>query len=145
MLTFSGACHYGNLRLQITLPGEPADYAPRACDCDFCRKHGAAFVSHHAGALRIEAGRADDLLRYRQGSGQAECLCCAHCGVFVAVVSRLDGNLYGTANVRALDGDPGFAASVTVSPRLLGAEDKRGRWQANWCADVAMVYSEEEG
>ncbi len=142
MLSLSGACHCGALRLQLTLPGDPADYAPRACDCDFCRKHGAAFVSHPTGALRIEAGRADDLLRYRQGSGQAECLCCAHCGVFVAVVSRLDGHLYGTVNVRALEADPGFAASITVSPRLLGAEDKRGRWQANWCADVTLAYAE---
>ena len=43
MLSLSGACHCGALRLQLTLPGDPADYAPRACDCDFCRKHGAAF------------------------------------------------------------------------------------------------------
>ncbi len=59
MLSLSGACHCGALRLQLTLPGDPADYAPRACDCDFCRKHGAAFVSHPTGALRIEAGQAD--------------------------------------------------------------------------------------
>ena len=145
MNSLSGGCHCGAVRVQLTLPGAPSDYAPRACDCSFCHKHGAAFVSDPAGALRIEAGRAADLVHYRQGSGQAECLCCAHCGVFVAVVSRLDGRLYGTANVRALDGDPGFAASVTVSPRLLGAEDKRGRWQANWCGEVTLGYVEGGG
>lgn len=142
MSSLSGGCHCGAVRVQLTLPGAPSDYAPRACDCSFCHKHGAAFVSDPAGALRIDARRAADLVHYRQGSGQAECLCCAHCGVFVAVVSRLDGRLYGTANVRALDGDPGFAASVTVSPRLLGAEDKRGRWQANWCGEVTLGYVE---
>ena len=145
MTRLSGGCHCGAVRLQLMLPRAAGEYAPRACDCSFCHKNGAAFVSDPAGALRIEAGRAADLVHYRQGSGQAECLCCAHCGVFVAVVSRLDGRLYGTVNVRALDRDPGFAASVSVSPRLLDAEDKRARWQANWCGEVTLGYVEGGG
>ena len=123
----SGGCHCGAVRLQLTLPGAPGDYAPRACDCSFCHKHGAAFVSDPAGALRIEAGRAADLVHYRQGSGQAECLCCAHCGVFVAVVGRLDGRLYGIANVRAIQvSRPALPSRRACSaPRTNGGAGRR--------------------
>ena len=48
------------------------EFAPRACDCEFCSRHRAAWVSDSQGALRIEVHYGADLQRYRQGSKQAE-------------------------------------------------------------------------
>ena len=45
----------------------PEAYNPRACDCDFCSKHGAAYVSDPKGALRIRLKEEGQTSRYRQG------------------------------------------------------------------------------
>lgn len=56
----------------MELPHASCAYHPRACDCDFCRKHGAAYISDPQGAVRIQVKDAQQLGRYRQGSGIAE-------------------------------------------------------------------------
>lgn len=70
MHRLSGQCHCQAIQLELQLPQPPASYQPRACDCDFCRKHAAAYVSDPDGALRIRA-RPGALGLYRQGSGKA--------------------------------------------------------------------------
>ncbi len=67
----SGGCHCSNIQIDLSLSGAPGDYAPGSCDCDFCRKHGASYVSDANGSLRIRIERAADSAYYRQGSGQA--------------------------------------------------------------------------
>ena len=133
-----GACHCGAVSVALTLTRAPENYPERACDCDFCRQHGAAFVSDPAGALRIAVRAAEALRRYRQGSGVAECLLCACCGVFVGVVCVIDARLYGTVNTRVLDPSVGFGATVCVSPKQLSVEEKQQRWRANWFDDVRL-------
>lgn len=55
----------------IELTRAPATYNPRACDCDLCRKHGAAYVSDAQGSLVIRIKDARARGKYRQGSGKA--------------------------------------------------------------------------
>lgn len=129
-----GGCHCGAIALDIELSRPPADYAPRACDCSFCRKHGAAWLSDAAGTLRLRLR--GDVLRYRQGSGQAEFVACAHCAVLLLASSDIDGRTCAAINVRAIDGEPGFAPEQAASPQRLSAEDKRERWRQLWFHDV---------
>ena len=132
-ITHGGGCHCGNLRWQFETARTLGEFAPRACDCDFCCRHRAAWVSDPQGALRIEARRATGLQRYRQGSRQAEFLLCGNCGVLVAVVARSpDGRLLGAVNRNAFDQRDGFAPDATVSPRMLGADAKLERWTHLW-------------
>ena len=127
----AGGCHCGALRFAFSTAQALADFVPRACDCAFCTRHRAGWVSDAAGSLRIEAdGR---LKRYRQGSGQADFLLCADCGVLVAVLARTtDGRLLGAANRNAFDGREAFPDETTVSPQQLGPEAKLSRWTQLW-------------
>ena len=128
-----GGCHCGNLRFHLQTTKALAEFSPRACDCDFCTRHRAAWVSDRLGALRIHARDAEGLHRYRQGSGQAEFLCCAACAVLVAVVARSeDGRLLGAVNRNAFDGREDFAPEKTVSPQTLAADVKLARWTELW-------------
>jgi hypothetical protein len=116
---------------------------PRACDCDFCMRHRAAWVSDPEGQLRIHA-RSALLQRYRQGSGQAEFLLCRECGVLVAVVARsADGSLIGAANRNAFDGRAAFTDEKSVSPRLLAAEVKLARWSQLWMPTELSVSADD--
>ena len=137
MLT--GACHCGNLRLEVQLTRAPASYSPRACDCDFCRKHGAAYVSDPQGTLVVRISDEQFAGRYRQGSGLAELLFCRNCGVLIGALYRDDQRLYGVVNAKVLDAREGFGPEQPVSPRLLSPEDKAARWQNIWFTDVRVV------
>ena len=128
----SGGCHCGALRWQFATDKPLAAFTPRACDCDYCTRHRAAWVSDPAGHLHIHAS-ATKLQRYRQGSGQAEFLLCRDCGVLVAVVARTgDGRLLGAVNRNAFDQREAFAEETIVSPQRLAADAKLARWSQVW-------------
>jgi len=128
----AGGCHCGALRWEFEGDQDLSALVPRACDCDFCMRHRAAWVSDPDGRLRIRA--ADPALqRYRQGSGQAEFLLCRICGVLVAVIARADdGRLLGAANRNAFDAPVRFGDEAVVSPRVLAPEAKLARWTQVW-------------
>jgi len=137
--SFSGGCHCGQLRLRFSTTLDPASIVPRACDCSFCEKHGAAFVSDPAGQLSITMPNSEALHRYRQGSNTADFLLCARCGVLVAVVFEQDTRLYAAVNARSLDQPTGLGSAVAASPQRLSPGEKVVRWSQLWIPDVALI------
>jgi len=137
--TFRGGCHCGQLGVEFSTARDPAGITPRACDCSFCQKHGAAYVSDPAGKLSIVVQRSEALRRYRQGSNTAEFLLCDRCGVLVAVVFAHNARTYGAVNARTLDEPTGFGSALPASPQLLAPGEKIVRWQEVWVPDVALV------
>ena len=99
MHSVAGACHCGNILVDLQLAKEPASYYPRACDCAFCRKHGACNTSDPAGHTRIVADAAA-LHRYRFGLGTADFLMCRRCGVYIGCI--ID-DAFASVNTRTLD------------------------------------------
>jgi hypothetical protein len=138
----TGGCHCGNIRLELELMRPPGTYNPRACDCDFCTKHCAAYVSDPQGSLVVRIRDEQQTSRYHQGSGMADCLLCRHCGVLAGAFYKSDGRLYASINVKALDGRAAFGPEQTVSPKILSGSDKVKRWQDIWFPDVRMVIAE---
>lgn len=132
VLVHTGGCHCGAVRWVLETLHPLEEFAPRACDCDYCTRHRAAWVSDSQGALRIEADSAR-LQRYRQGSGQADFLVCTQCGVLAAVVAcSSDGGLRGALNRNAFDRRELFPAEVAVSPQHLAPDAKLARWSQLW-------------
>ncbi|NYE29656.1 hypothetical protein HDE78_002622 [Rhodanobacter sp. K2T2] len=139
--SLSGGCHCGQLHLSFSTALDPASIVPRACDCSFCEKHGAAYVSDPAGQLSVTALSSDALRRYRQGSNTADFLLCAQCGVLIAVVFENDARLYATVNARCLAQPTGFGMTTPASPQWLGPGEKVARWSQLWIPDVSLVTS----
>lgn len=140
-----GGCHCGNLRITLRTRRPPGELQPRACDCTFCRKHRAAWVSDPAGKLHVRVGDAARLSRYSQGSGSAQLLICSACGVLVAAVYQGEERLYGTVNAWALEASEELGEPVPVSPQRLSAPEKRARWQTLWFADVSVQVEAQVG
>jgi len=138
MHTVSGGCHCENILLHLELARAPASYSPRACDCSFCRKHQAAYVSDPQGALRIRLADPGKAGRYRQGSGQAEMLFCTTCGVLLGALYQGAARAYATVNARVIDPAVRFGAESVVSPQTLAASAKATRWQELWFANVSI-------
>jgi hypothetical protein len=137
---FDGGCHCGQLRIEFSTDLDPANFVPRACDCSFCRKHGAAYISDPDGRLSVSF-RQDALRKYRQGSNSAEFLICSQCGVLVAVTFEHDAHIYGAVNIGCLNGPTGLGSPVSASPQALSPDEKVARWLKLWVPDVELVAS----
>ena len=131
-----GGCHCGSLRLVYRTALPLAETAPRACDCSYCRMHGAAYVSDPSGGLLISVSDPEALSSYRQGSEAALFRLCGRCGVLVAVTYAQDGREYAAVNAGCLDLRDRFAASVEASPQRLSREQKIGRWTQVWIPEI---------
>ena len=102
MTTFSGRCHCGNLQIVFETVFTSANLPLRACQCAFCRAHGAVTAADPSGKLAVHVLDPRMLTRYRFGSGITDFLICTRCGVYVAATLEVDGVLYGTLNVNVL-------------------------------------------
>ena len=126
-----GGCHCGKLTVALATGRSSGTLHPRACDCTFCTKHGAAWVSDAGGRMAIVARDPATLAQYRQGGAGARFLLCRDCGVLVAVVHEGDDGLRGAVNARCLD-DARLPDAVAVSPQRLSPDEKRARWTTLW-------------
>jgi len=135
---FDGGCHCDQLRVEFSTGLDPASFTPRACDCSFCRKHGAAYISDPAGRLSVSF-RQGALSRYRQGSNMADFLICSQCGVLVAVAFEHDSRVYGAVNIGCLNGQIGLGSPVPASPQVLSPDEKVSRWLQLWIPDVLVA------
>lgn len=140
-ITLHGSCHCGCVKVEFSTCQVPATINPRACDCSFCQKHGAAYVSDPAGKLRLTIANSHAVRTYHQGSGAAEFQLCGGCGVLVAVTFEHDGHTYGAVNATCLDMDVVLGAAVSASPQLLSPEAKVARWVQAWVPDVQWVVT----
>ncbi|MCC7167382.1 MAG: hypothetical protein IT565_07410 [Rhodospirillales bacterium] len=140
--TLRGGCHCGNITVAFETAIHPEKLSPRACDCSFCRKHGATYVSDPEGSLAIAVGDSAQLAEYRQGSQSARFLICRACGVMVAVLFEAEEGLYGAVNATCLESNVPLATPQTVSPQKLGPEDKTRRWKKVWTPRVRMMVSD---
>lgn len=139
MLQLEGGCHCGNVTVQVQLSRPAGDYRPRVCDCSFCRKHGAAYLSDPDGSLLLTVREAAQLGSYRQGSAAAEMLLCRTCGVLVGALYRDNQKIYGVVNSRVLQAPAEFGAEQSVSPQTLSPEEKLQRWRQLWFPRVTLA------
>ena len=138
MHTLRGGCHCGNILLELQLTNEPGGYHPRACDCAFCRKHGAAYISDAQGSLRIVINDQGRSGTYRQGNELADMLLCTHCGVLIGALYRTEGRIYATVNVKVIEADGSFGVEQPVSPQKLSGDAKVARWKELWFSRVEL-------
>lgn len=144
MPTLHGQCHCGNLRIELHTASAPAQLPPRACDCGFCTRHGAAWVSDPHGRLDITVQDHAALGDYRQGANLARFLLCRHCGVLVAVERTEADGRFAAVNARCLDDAASLPATVSASPQRLAPDEKRERWRRLWIADVRWHSARED-
>jgi hypothetical protein len=137
----AGGCHCGNIGVSAAVTYAPEACRPRACDCEFCRKHGAAWVSDPHGSLLIRIADESAAGRYAQGDGLAEMLLCRRCGVLVAALYA-GQTLHGVVNVSVLEARAEFAPAEPVSPRRLSPQAKVSRWQSLWFPNVTVTASQ---
>jgi hypothetical protein len=123
----AGQCHCGAIRFELET-AKPL--APRACQCGFCRKHGARTVADPEGSAVLTLGA--ETTRYRFGSKTTDFLICGRCGVYVGAAAAIDGRLYVTLNLNAFDDPRLDLAGAPVSYDGEDAAGKADRRRVGW-------------
>lgn len=104
----------------------------RACQCSFCRRHGARTTSDPAGRVSFRVRQEAALQRYQFGLRTAEFWLCRTCGVYLAAVLTSPRGQFATLNVNALLEPPEIAKAVPVSYDEETAEHRRARREQRW-------------
>lgn len=138
--SITGSCHCENVRVILGLAQDAGAYQPRACDCGFCTRHAAAYISDAQGTLSLEVKDPRKLKAYRQGSHSADFLLCQNCGVLVGAVYREGDVTYAAINARILDQGVSLGREVTGSPQKLSAEEKTARWKQLWFRSITPLF-----
>lgn len=123
--TITGGCHCGNVSYTFDISTSLDQLGLRACQCTFCRAHGARTTSDPNGAFRIRVRDDGQLQRYRFGLKTADFLICRTCGVFIGAVMEEGGNRYITVNANSFQPPP--AHDIPGSANDFGGEDVAGR------------------
>ena len=121
----AGGCHCGNLRFEFETALAAEALPLRACQCTFCRRHGALSTSDPAGQIRLKVAEPELLQRYRFGLGITDFLICRRCGIYLMAMMDIDGGRYAVLSANALE----CRAAMTspVAPMEYGGEDQAAR------------------
>ena len=135
-----GGCHCGNLRYALETRLALNELPLRACQCSFCRRHGALSTSDPEGALRFEVREPAQLTRYRFGLKTADFLICTRCGIYVGATLSDGGRSWAIVNANTLD----EAAQLTqaATPMSYDGEDeaqRTARRRERWTPVTAAV------
>jgi hypothetical protein len=123
---------------------EVAERPARACGCSFCREHGGVWASCPAGGRSIAIADRERVTRDAFGTGTAEFLVCANCGVVPVAISEISGNTYAVVNVNTFEAfDP---SRLLRSSSDFDDEDEAtrlARRARNWIGRVQIRYRGE--
>jgi len=124
-MRLEGGCHCGRLRIAFTTARAATELPLRACQCTFCRRHGALTTSDPDGEVVLTASEVPAPGWYRFGTGTTDFWVCPRCGVYVGAYVESDGQGRAVVNTRALEA----RADFTQTPAAMdyGQETRESR------------------
>jgi hypothetical protein len=130
--TLSGNCHCGALALQFATALPIDQIQVRACQCGFCRAHGALSVTDPEGLLTFHVNDESRLVRYRFGLRLADFLLCSRCGTYLGAFMEDGGRGYGVLNVCTLRERDRFGTPMLMRYDGETAEQRLQRRRERW-------------
>jgi hypothetical protein len=130
--TMSGECHCRLVQVTVRLSRPAEEIELRACQCLFCRRHGAATFADPLGHATILVPGEPALQRYHFGYRTADYLLCRECGVYIGALLDTGDAEFSTINAAGLQLKP--FRRRTARPVSYGAETAEERIRRRKCA-----------
>lgn len=129
----TGRCHCGRVEFRLHWPRAAGVLTARACQCDFCRMHGARWTSHPEAAVSATLPADESLIRYRFGHGSAEFIVCAVCGILTLALDQRGAGPLAVVNVNTFESlDPDGVATVETDFDGESPAARDARRRRNW-------------
>lgn len=130
-MNYSGLCKCKTWGIRISVAEHLRNLSPRVCDCEYCKAHPSAVISHPD--MKFDLVGDKNLLTVSQnGDKLATFYHCTACGDLLAVGREINGRSRGAVNALLLDQRAELGEHMAVQPRLLAATDKLRRWEEVW-------------
>ena len=129
---FEGRCHCGAIGFIFHTSQPPARWAVRACQCSFCRGHGARTIADPEGSVTFQITEASKLRRYRFGTQSSDFLICGNCGVYVAALLTSSNGQFATLNINTIRAPLEVSEAVPVSYEGESGEQRQSRREQRW-------------
>jgi hypothetical protein len=140
LCTFEGGCHCGALQFSFATALPVAEWSVRACQCGFCRAHGALTTSDPTGQLTFQVRHGEALQRYRFGLMTADFLVCNRCGVYLGAQIDTAHGALGIINTRTLLPVPeDLPAAATADYSSESTSDRVARRARRWTPLAKVV------
>jgi hypothetical protein len=139
-MLINGACHCGNITLEIQWAGDPHQIPARACGCSFCVKHGHVWTSDPNSGLTILVRDDAFVSNYAFGTHTATFHVCSRCGVVPVVTSEIASHLYAVVNVNVfVNIEPSWLRRGTADFGSEDVDSRLDRRRRNWIPDVRFA------
>jgi hypothetical protein len=129
---FEGSCHCGAIGFTLRTAQPPELWAVRACQCSFCRSHGARTFADPGGSVSFAVAASSRLNRYRFGLKTADFLVCGACGVYVASVLTSPRGQFATLNINTILEPLAAQDAEPVSYEGESIEQRQARRERRW-------------
>ena len=129
---FQGRCHCGAVGFTFRTPRPPAQWTVRACQCSFCRGHGARTTADPNASVTFQIADASKLKRYRFGTRSTEFLVCGECGVYVAALITSSRGQFATLNINTIRVPMDAPEPQAVSYDGESVEQRQSRREQRW-------------
>jgi hypothetical protein len=129
---FEGSCHCGAIGFTFRTSQPPAQWNVRACQCSFCRGHGACTTSDPNGSVTFQVADPSKLMRYRFGTRSSDFLICGNCGVYVAALLTSSKGQFATLNINTIRALRDVPQAVPASYEGESAEQRNSRREQRW-------------
>ena len=142
---YCGSCHCGAIAVEIETSSAAKVLQPRACQCSFCRRHGAGTVADPHGRATIRAQASHEITRYKFAEKTAEFLICATCGTYIAALIQDGDAARSTINVNGL----GIDALRTPDPQPVSydgetVDERIARRKQRWMP-TELIFGSQSG
>lgn len=127
-----GGCHCGALEIEFHTELATSDIGVRACQCPFCRLHGALSASDPKGEVTFRVREGGALVRYRFGLKLADFLLCNRCGGYVGAYMVEDDRGYAVVNINAFADRDRFRPAQPMSYDGENVEQRLARRRERW-------------
>ena len=132
MTVYRGRCHCGAIGFELRTARAPDQWAVRACQCSFCRTHGARTTSDAEASVRFIIPDESRLNRYRFASKSADFYVCRDCGAYVASVIDSPRGRFATLNVNIISPAVDVPAVAPVTYDTETPAQKLARREQKW-------------
>jgi hypothetical protein len=136
---FEGGCHCGAIGFTFRTSQPPEQWNVRACQCSFCRGHGARTISDPNGSVTFRIADPSKPVRYRFGTRSSDFLICGNCGVYVAALITSSKGQFATLNINTIAALGDVPEAMPVSYEGESAEQRSSRREQRWTPVAAAV------
>lgn len=145
MYNLKGACHCGNIALELSTPNAPEALWLRKCPCSFCHKQGNINVADPEGLLTIKIDSKEDTFIYQMGHKTSDRLFCKICGVYIGGLMVHEGQSLCVLNSNTLDSDYTFNPPTEINVSAQTREERIQGRMSRWMPFDIVYHSVPKG